>query len=192
MVRYRTRRPADFILRQHIKELALARRRFGYRRLHFLLDREGIHMNHKRFRRLYREEKLQVKRRRGRKRALGTRAPMQLPAGPNERWSMDFVSDSFTDGRRFRIFAVVDDFSRECLALVPDTSISGTRVARELDQLIKRRGQPMRCVSRQRYGVHQHGDPQMEPGSARRLALHRTGQAAAECIHRIVQRPTEG
>jgi len=147
MVRYRTRRPDDFILRQHIKELALARRRFGYRRLHFLLDREGIHMNHKRFRRLYREEKLQVKRRRGRKRALGTRAPMQLPAGPNERWSMDFVSDSFTDGRRFRIFAVVDDFSRECLALVPDTSISGTRVARELDQLIKRRGQPMRCVS---------------------------------------------
>ena len=134
MVRYRTRRPDDFILRQHIKELALARRRFGYRRLHFLLDREGIHMNHKRFRRLYREEKLQVKRRRGRKRALGTRAPMQLPAGPNERWSMDFVSDSFTDGRRFRIFAVVDDFSREYLALVPDTSISGVKAGAILPQ----------------------------------------------------------
>lgn len=104
-------------------------------------------MNHKKFRRLYREEKLQVKRRGGRKRALGTRRPLDLPSGSNQRWSLDFVSDAFTDGRRFRILAVVDDFSRECLALVPDTSLSGIRVARELDVIIARRGKPTTCVS---------------------------------------------
>ena len=82
-------------------------------------------MNQKRFRRLYREEKQQVRRRGGRKRALGVRAPIELPGGPNERWSLDFVSDCFTDGRRFRILAVVDDFTRESLALIPDTSLSG-------------------------------------------------------------------
>ena len=104
-------------------------------------------MNQKRFRRLYREEKLQVRRRGGRKRALGVRAPLALPSGPNERWSLDFASDCFTDGRRFRILAIVDDFTRESLALIPDTSLSGTRVARELDALIARRGRPKSCVS---------------------------------------------
>ena len=82
-------------------------------------------MNHKKLRRLYREERLQVRRRGGRKRALGTRAPMTLPQGPNQRWSLDFLSDAFADGRRFRILAIVDDFTRECLALVPDTSLPG-------------------------------------------------------------------
>jgi len=104
-------------------------------------------MNHKRFRRLYREEKLQVRRRSIRKRAIGVRAPLDLPSGPNERWSLDFVSDCFTDGRRFRILAVVDDFTRESLALIPDTSLPGARVARELDALIVRRGRPKSCVS---------------------------------------------
>ena len=104
-------------------------------------------MNQKRFRRLYREEKLQVRKRGGRKRALGLRAPIALPNGPNERWSLDFVSDAFTDGRRFRILAIVDDFTRESLALIPDTSLSGTRVARELDALIVRRERPTSCVS---------------------------------------------
>ena len=78
-------------------------------------------MNHRRFRRLYREEKLHVRRCVGRKPALGVRAPLQLPSGPNERWSLDFVSDCFTDGHRFRILAVVDDFTHESLALIPDT-----------------------------------------------------------------------
>jgi putative transposase len=104
-------------------------------------------MNQKRFRRLYREEKLQVRRRGGRKRALGMRAPLDLPNSPNERWSLDFASDCFTDGRRFRILAIVDDFTRESLALIPDTSLSGARVARELDALIARRGRPKACVS---------------------------------------------
>jgi len=104
-------------------------------------------MNQKRFRRLYREEGLAVRKRGGRKRALGVRAPIALPSAPNMRWSLDFVSDSFTDGRRFRVLAVVDDFTRECLALVADTSLSGARVARELDAMIARRGRPRTCVS---------------------------------------------
>ena len=135
-IRYRSRRPDDASVRQRIRELAAERRRFGYRRLHFLLGKEGCVMNQKRFRRLYREEGLAVRKRGGRKRALGMRAPMVLPSRPNERWSLDFVSDSFTDGRRFRILAVVDDFTRECLALVADTSLSGARVARKLDAVI--------------------------------------------------------
>lgn len=146
-VRYRSTRPDDDGLRRRLRELAAVRRRFGYRRLRVLLTREGIHMNHKKLRRLYREERLQVRRRGGRKRALGTRAPMALPQGPNQRWSLDFLSDALTDGRRFRILAVVDDFSRECLCLVADTSLSGRRVARELDDLIARRGRPALCVS---------------------------------------------
>jgi putative transposase len=147
-VRYRSRRPDDAEIRQRIRTLAAGRRRFGYRRLHFLLEKEGCKMNLKRFRRLYREEGLVVRKRGGRKRALGTRAPIELPSGPNIRWSLDFVSDSFTDGRRFRILAVVDDFTRECMGLVPDTSISGGRVARELDRIIERRkAKPKVCVS---------------------------------------------
>ena len=146
-IRYRCRRPGDAAARLRLRELAGQRRRFGYRRLHLMLAREGWSMNQKRFRRLYREEKLQVRRRGGRKRALGVRAPLALPSGPNERWSLDFASDCFTDGRRFRILAIVDDFTRESLALIPDTSLSGTRVARELDALIARRGRPKSCVS---------------------------------------------
>ena len=106
-----------------------------------LLRREGFIVNHKRLFRIYREERLMVRRRGGRKRALGTRAPMLVPQLPNDRWSLDFVADQFIDGRRMRILIVVDDCTRECLALVVDTSISGTRVARELHQLLADRGQ---------------------------------------------------
>jgi putative transposase len=127
--------------------LAGERRRFGYRRLGYLLSREGMRPNHKKLLRLYREEGLRVRRRGGRKRALGMRAPMAVPDGPNQRWSLDFVSDSLVCGRRFRILCVVDDFTRECLALVADTSLSGARVARELTGLIGQRGKPLMVVS---------------------------------------------
>lgn len=146
-VRYRSARDGDAALRERMKALAHERRRFGYRRLHVLLRREGHVVNHKRLFRLYREERLAVRRRRGRKRAIGTRAPMLLPSTPNERWSLDFVSDQLADGRRFRILVVVDDCTRECLALVPDTSISGKRVGRELDRLVTERGRPTTIVS---------------------------------------------
>jgi putative transposase len=148
MVRYVSRRPDDAKAREHIRELTNQRRRFGYRRLHWLLCREGWAMNHKKFRRLYREERLQVRRRGGRKRALGTRAPMTIPQRPNQRWSLDFVSDAFACGRRFRIFAVVDDYSRECVRLIADTSISGARVGRELDAAVfERMARPHTIVS---------------------------------------------
>src|SRR5580765_5386482 len=146
-IRYRRRRPDDVAARARLRELAAVRRRFGYRRLQILLRREGTHMNHKKLRRLYAEERLQVRRRGGRKRALGTRAPIALPQAVNHRWSLDFASDALVDGRRFRILAVVDDFSRECLCLVADTSLSGRRVARELNRIIAVRGRPLTCVS---------------------------------------------
>ena len=130
-----------------MRAVAGERRRFGYRRIHIILRRQGIVMNQKKLRRLYREEKLQVRRRGGRKRALGTRRPILVPDRVNVRWSLDFVSDAFTDGRRFRVLAVVDDFSRECLALVADTSLSGLRVTRELDALLAIRGRPATIVS---------------------------------------------
>lgn len=146
-VRYRSTRPDDGALRVRLRNLAAERRRFGYRRLRLLLAREGLRPNHKKLRRLYREERLQVRRRGGRKRAIGTRAPMAVPDGPNQRWSLDFASDTLADGRRFRVLCVVDDFSRECLALVADTSLSGKRVARELDTIGARRGLPLTVVS---------------------------------------------
>ena len=104
-------------------------------------------MNHKKLYRLYREERLMVRKRGGRKRALGTRRPMTVPQGLNQSWSLDFAADALSWGRRFRILCVVDGYSRECLALVADTSLSGQRVARELDRIIARRGRPHMVVS---------------------------------------------
>ena len=147
VVRYEPTRLDDAGLRVRLRELAGERRRFGYRRLGYLLAREGLVPNHKKLLRIYREEGLKVRRRGGRKRALGTRAPMTMPQGPNQRWSLDFVSDAFACGRRFRILCVVDDFTRECLALVADTSLSGARVARELDGVLAARGKPLTVVS---------------------------------------------
>jgi putative transposase len=106
-VRYHGVRPEDGALRERLKALAQERRRFGYRRLHVLLRREGHAVNRKRVQRLYREERLTVRRRGGRKRAMGPRQPIETPLAPNQRWSLDFVSDQLTDGRRFRILAVV-------------------------------------------------------------------------------------
>ena len=146
-VRYQSIRRDDAGLRAAMKQVASERRRFGYRRIHVMLQRQGIVMNQKKLRRLYREENLQVRKRGGRKRALGTRRPMVLPSCANERWSLDFVSDALTDGRKFRVLVVVDDYSRECLTLMTDTSLSGLRVARELTALIARRGPPQTIVS---------------------------------------------
>jgi putative transposase len=144
---YRPQRPEDAGVRARLRELANERRRFGYRRLAVMLKRDGLRMNLKKVYRLYKEERLTVRKRGGRKRALGTRAPMALPQGVNQRWSIDFVQDAVDDGRRFRILNVVDDFTRECLASVLDTSLSGMRVVRELDRLCLLRGRPLMIVS---------------------------------------------
>ncbi|EAU44273.1 Integrase, catalytic domain [Salipiger bermudensis HTCC2601] len=144
----RRERPSDSAdIRQEMQEIAGKRRRFGYRRIGVLLERKGMIMNHKKLYRIYREEGLSVKRRRGRKRARGTRTPMPVAAWPNARWSLDFVSDSFGASRKFRILVVIDDCTRECLCLVADTSLSGARVARELSSLIRIYGKPGCIVS---------------------------------------------
>ena len=104
-------------------------------------------INRKKTQRLYQEEGLAVSRRRSRRRAVGTRAPAPVLALPNQRWSLDFVHDQMASGRRFRVLNVVVDVTRECLAAVPDTSISGRRVVRELTALIERRGKPGMIVS---------------------------------------------
>jgi len=171
--RYASKRPADEPLRQRLRELASERRRFGYRRLHILLRREGVMLNWKKLYRLYREERLMVRKRGGRKRALGTRAPMTIPQGANQRWSLDFVSDALACGRKFRILTVVDDFSRECLALVVDNSLSGVRVARELDWLIEGRGRPVHDRERQRHRADLAGDACLATRPSYRMALHR-------------------
>jgi putative transposase len=145
--RYVTKRSGDEGLRKHLRELASQRRRFGYRRLGLMLKRAGIKLNHKKLYRLYKEERLTVRKRGGRKRALGTRAPMAIPQDRNLRWSLDFAADTLVSGRRFRILTVVDDFSRECLALVADTSLTGPRVVRELDRIAEYRGYPCMVVS---------------------------------------------
>lgn len=147
LVRYHAKQPSDAPLRDRLKALAHERRRFGYRRLHVLLRREGWAVNKKRVQRIYREERLMVRKRGGRKRALGLRAPMKAPDRPNACWSLDFVHDQMTDGRRFRMLCVVDECTRECLALVPDTSISGQRVTRELNRIIAWRGRPEAILS---------------------------------------------
>ena len=146
-IRYQFCRPPDTELRCRLRDLANARRRFGYRRLFVLLRQQGEPSGINRIYRLYREEGLTVRRRRVRRRAVGARVPILIEAKVNARWSLDFVHDQFACGRRFRILNVVDDVTRECLAAVPDTSISGKRVARELSTLLQRRGKPGMIVS---------------------------------------------
>ncbi|HEY6521356.1 MAG TPA: IS3 family transposase [Roseiarcus sp.] len=147
MIRYRSCRPPDTELRTHLRDLAHERKRFGYRRLFILLRQDGEPSGINRIYRLYREEGLTVRKRRSRRRAVGTRAPIVVEAAANARWSLDFVHDQLACGRRFRILNIVDDVTRECLAAIPDTSISGRRVARELTALIERRGKPGMIVS---------------------------------------------
>ncbi len=121
------RRSDDGVLRTRLKALAAHRRRFGYRRIGVMLERKGMIMNHKKLYRLYTDEKLGVRRRRGRKRARGSRTPMPDALRPGERWSLDFLSDTFGTSRRFRILAVNDDCCRENLCLMADTRRSRIR-----------------------------------------------------------------
>jgi putative transposase len=145
-LKYQSRKD-DGVLRERLRALAAERRRFGYKRLAIMLKREGQIHNLKKIYRLYKEEGLSVKRRKGRKRAIGTRLPLPRADMINQIWSLDFLSDALSDGRRFRILGIMDQCSRECLALVADTSIGGVRVARELDTLVRQLGKPHCIVS---------------------------------------------
>lgn len=146
---YESRKRADEdLLRNRLKELALQRPRFGSPRLTVLIRREFGAVNHKRVERLYAEEGLQVPlRRKKRRRGAIRQVPLALPSRPSERWSMDLVADSFSDGRRFRTLTVVDDFSRECPAIEVDTSISGARIVRVLQRLSESHALPKIIVT---------------------------------------------
>lgn len=141
--RERTDNPA---LRKRLEELAVARPSFGYRRLGALLRREGVVVNHKRVHRLYREQGLSLRRKR-RKRLRRGLSPSTAPTKKNQRWSMDFVSDAVAGKRSFRAFALVDDCTRECLAIEADTSLTGERVVRVLDRVAAERGCPRALLS---------------------------------------------
>jgi putative transposase len=139
--RYRSKPDRNQQLREKVVSVAHERPRFGYRRIAVLLAREGEHVNHKRLFRVYREAGLSVKRTR-RKKLVRTGVPQPVLTAPNEEWSLDFVSDALADGRSLRVLTVVDNFTRECVALEADTSFSGERVTRVLDRAIERRGRP--------------------------------------------------
>ncbi len=140
--RYQPRKRPLEGLRERLRSLAEERRRFGYRRLTVMLRREGWAVNHKRVYRLYQAEGLAVRRRKRKGLKGVVRVALAVPSRPQERWSMDFVSDSFSDGRKFRSLNIVDDYSRECLVTEVDTSIPGARVVRVLEQLRDIRGLP--------------------------------------------------
>jgi len=132
--RYRRRRSEDPRLRERLRELAAERRRFGYRRLTKMLVREGWKVNHKRVYRLYLEEKLSLRRKRGRRRRAGSRLVLPpKPTRPDQLWTMDFEQDAFTSGRKFRTLNLMDGFTREALEIEPDTSLPGARVVRVLE-----------------------------------------------------------
>jgi putative transposase len=142
----RPRQGREEKLKARLHTLAGERRRFGYRRLTVLLRREGWTVNHKRVYRLYRQEGLGVRRRKRKRLGAAERRPLIPPTRGNERWSMDFVSDALTDGRKFRSLNIVDDYNRECLAAEVDTSLPGARVVRVLERLRELRGLPQVLV----------------------------------------------
>lgn len=144
---YKPKPRNDEALRAALKEAAAKRRRWGYRMLTIKLRRDGFTDNHKRIYRVYREECLQVPMRKKRKAALWRGEKSEPSDHRNDRWSMDFMSDQLADGRRIRTLNIVDDHTRECLAIEVDTSLSGYRVCRVLDRVVADRGHPKRIIT---------------------------------------------
>jgi putative transposase len=147
VVRHRSQRTDDSPLRDRLKALATEYPRYGCLMLHALLRVEGLVVNTKRTYRIYREEKLQVRRKRRKHLMARDRVPMLIPDAPNQRWSMDFMADQLAPGRRFRVLNIVDDHTRECVGQIVDFSISGQRVSRLLEQLQRHRGLPRTIIS---------------------------------------------
>lgn len=145
--RYVTKKREDKEDQEKIKAVALERPRFGYRRIHMILRKKGSNINHKRLFRLYQEMGLKIRRKGNRKRAKGPRLVKIMPKEINEVWSLDFMSDRLADGRKIRLLNIIDEFSRESLKIVVDTSLSGLRVVRELNDLIERKGKPKLIIS---------------------------------------------
>ncbi len=146
-VRYEAISSNDEELERKIKLIAFEKRRYGYRRIHMLLKRKGEKVNHKKVFRIYKNLGLKVLKRGGRKRAIGVRVCKERAKQLNQRWALDFVSDSLACGRKIRLLTVIDEYSRKCLGVIVDTSLSGSRVARELDKIIKENGKPETIIS---------------------------------------------
>lgn len=142
LYRYRSRRPDSGPLRARIEEIAAVKRRYGYRRVYLRLRREGWLVNRKRVYRVYRDAGLAVRRRKRKRIGLFERKPLPKPTCANVSWSMDFVADGLIGGRRLRCLTIVDDCTRECLAIEVDTSITGLRVQAVLERLADIRGLP--------------------------------------------------
>lgn len=147
VVRYRSRKQDESALTDKIKQIAYEKRRFGYRRIHMMLKREGVKINHKKVYRIYRSCGLKVRKRVGRKRALGSRKAQEKPSSPNEQWALDFMHDALADGRRIRLLTVIDTYTRECLRISVDTSINGRKVTEVLNELIDTNGRPKTILS---------------------------------------------
>jgi len=147
VIRYSSLKKDESVLVSKIKQIAYEKRRFGYRRIHMMLKREGVKINHKKVYRIYRECGLKVLKRGGRKRALGSRKVHGRPSAPNEQWALDFVHDAFADGRRVRLLTVIDTYTRECLSIFVDTSINGRKVTEVLNKLIDANGKPNTILS---------------------------------------------
>lgn len=145
--RYISKKADDEGVKEKIKTVALDRPRFGYRRIHVVLKKSGLKINHKKVFRLYQELDLKVRKRRARKRSLGARLAKVKASEVNQIWSLDFMMDRLADGRKIRLLNIVDEFTRESLRMVVDTSLSGARVVRELEEVIKFRGSPKRIIS---------------------------------------------
>jgi len=140
--RYRSCGRDDTVLRMRIKELAKTYIRYGYKRIHTMLVREGFAVNHKRVYRIYCEEELGLRTKRKKKRVSHARVPLPTASTVNERWTMDFVADRLEDGRRFRALTVLDMYTRESLAIVPGFSLTGEHVVAYLERIRKERGAP--------------------------------------------------
>lgn len=164
----------DSELRTRLKRLAERYPRYGYPTLHDMLRAEGLVHNPKRTYRIYREEGLQVRRKR-RKKLTRPRVPLAVPTRITERWSVDFVSDQLANGRRFRVFNIVDDFSRECVAQIADFSISGLRLTRELDRTSERRPLPDKIVCDNARRTRPRSNARQSHGDSPRLARRRLG-----------------
>ena len=208
--RYRSRRDPQDGLRLRLRDLAAVRPRYGYRRLHILLRREGMTINHKIVLRLYREENLQVRTKRRRKVTARPRVRLPAPSELNHRWSLDFVSDELASGRRFRVLTVIDMHSRECLALAAGVSLPATTVTRVLDGVIAKRGVPVALTlacyvllcqgyrrrwavqSRDRYG-HGLGEPAHRASSGLVPEERRVpGEGRSSCLRQEEPRTTVG
>ncbi len=185
MVRYVRIAKDDGALRARLEELAAERRRFGFRRLAVLLRRDGLVVNIKRVLRVYREAHLQVRKRVRRRVALGRGNPAAVVTAMNERWSLDFVHDGLESGRRIRTLNIVDDFTRECLAIEVDTSLSGVRVARVLDAIGLVRGYPQTLVTDNGTELTGIAMACWARDSQGQAAFHRSRKTNPERVHRI-------